>query len=138
MFLIIDTSKKLYLALSKNDQIIGQFKGEFLKQSEKLLLTFDKLLSKNKVKLKDLKAIFVNVGPGSFTGLRVGIDSANALAFSLNIPLVGIKEKEMNNESLAETGFIKFQKGKISKMLLPIYAQKPHITKVRKRKTSPI
>lgn len=46
------------------------------------------LLKKNGIETKQLAAIAVHPGPGSFTGLRVGITTANTLAFSLNIPVM--------------------------------------------------
>lgn len=60
-------------------------------QSQELLPKIDKLLRLNKVKFSNLKAIAVYQGPGSYTGLRVGIAVANLLAWSLNIPVIGIK-----------------------------------------------
>lgn len=50
----------------------------------------DELLRKHKLGLKDLSEIKVNPGPGSFTGLRVGISIANALGYQLKIPVNGI------------------------------------------------
>lgn len=60
-------------------------------QSQELLPKINKLLESHKVKLSNLKAIAVFQGPGSYTGLRVGISVANALAWSLDIPVVEIK-----------------------------------------------
>ncbi len=42
---------------------------------------------------KKIKRIFVNSGPGSFTGTRVGVSIANALSFSLNIPVNNLKNR---------------------------------------------
>jgi tRNA threonylcarbamoyl adenosine modification protein YeaZ len=50
----------------------------------------DKLIKKNKIEKSQLTGIIVSTGPGSFTGLRVGMASAKALAISLKVPLVGI------------------------------------------------
>lgn len=59
-------------------------------QSKELLPKIDKFLNKNKIKLQDLQAIVVFQGPGSYTGLRVGISVANSLAWSLDISVIGI------------------------------------------------
>jgi tRNA threonylcarbamoyl adenosine modification protein YeaZ len=58
--------------------------------SEIFLENIKKLLEKISKDKKDLEGIFVISGPGSYTALRVGIVVANALAFSLNIPIYGL------------------------------------------------
>jgi len=63
--------------------------------SQTLLLAIDKLLKNQKAKITDLKAIVVSQGPGSYTGLRVGISVANALGFTLQIPVIPTKEKDL-------------------------------------------
>lgn len=60
-------------------------------QHAKLLLPFiDQLLAKANLTLQDLDAIVVGVGPGSFTGIRIGVSVANALSLALRKPLIGI------------------------------------------------
>ena len=59
--------------------------------SQVLLPLIEKILKKNKVNFKDLKEIEVETGPGSFTGLRVGVAVANSLGFALGIPVNGKK-----------------------------------------------
>ena len=48
------------------------------------------IMKKSGFELKDLNAVAVTIGPGSYTGLRVGLASAKGLCYSLNIPLIGI------------------------------------------------
>ncbi len=55
--------------------------------SQGLLELIDKIVKKGKIKLEDLDQVKVNIGPGSFTGLRVGVSVANALGYSLGIPV---------------------------------------------------
>lgn len=89
--LIIDTS-------DSQETIVGlriNSKEYFLKGKSKVLKAqnvlplITKILKRHKLKPADLTAIKVNRGPGSFTGLRVGIAVANTLAWSLKIPVNG-------------------------------------------------
>jgi len=60
-----------------------------LNREQIILVMIDKILKKYKIEAKNLSAIQVNVGPGSYTGLRVGLAIANALSFTLKIPVNG-------------------------------------------------
>ncbi len=55
-----------------------------------LIPMINELLLKNKLTIKDIKAIAVSEGPGSFTGIRIGISTARALAQCLNLPAIGV------------------------------------------------
>lgn len=85
--LVIDTSSNQHIAAGL--QIDGKL--DIIEQkidtrkAQVVLPLFDKLLKKNNLKMSDISAIEVNTGPGSFTGIRVGISIANALAFALGI-----------------------------------------------------
>lgn len=57
--------------------------------SQVLLSMIDKLLKENKLSISDISEVKVNVGPGSFTGLRVGLAVANTLGYLLKIPVNG-------------------------------------------------
>lgn len=61
--------------------------------SQILLVLIDELLRNHKIKFTDLTEIKVNVGPGSYTGLRVGVAVANTLSFLLKIPVNGKRNK---------------------------------------------
>jgi len=62
--------------------------------SERILPAADWLLKTLGITLRDLAAVAVSQGPGSFTGLRAGIATAKGLAFSLGVPLFGIPTLE--------------------------------------------
>ena len=64
-------------------------------KSQALLPLIEKILEEKKIKLHDLTEIQVNPGPGSFTGIRVGLTIANTLAFLLKIPVNGKPLGEM-------------------------------------------
>lgn len=93
MILSIDTSTAkngivLYSAGKKKVGFQKQWVGQ--KQAEDLLTEIDKLLKEKNNKLKDIEAIGIYRGPGSYTGLRVGMTIANTLGWALNIPVIEI------------------------------------------------
>lgn len=96
MILGINTaSEEVSIALFEPKKIEKEISWRFYAtQSRELLPKIDQLLKKNRVKLSDLEAIAVYQGPGSYTGLRVGISIANTMAWALDIPLVGIKNQK--------------------------------------------
>lgn len=100
--------------------------------SAELLGKIEKLYHQAKKEIKQTSGIIVNAGPGSFTGLRIGLSVANALAYDLNIPIVGV-EKGHQTDVLIERG-IKFIDGKktFSKPILPEYGAEPRITRAKK------
>ncbi|MEW6407685.1 MAG: tRNA (adenosine(37)-N6)-threonylcarbamoyltransferase complex dimerization subunit type 1 TsaB [Patescibacteria group bacterium] len=169
MILLINTTEdKSQIALIKNSKILAQaiFEAE-LSHSEKLLPEISKLfkleslqklvaagfsLRRQGFSLRDLEAIIVITGPGSYTGCRVGVATANALAFSLDIPIIGInkfeiyknprlcqdfggqaKEKDFFGKKtilkIIQIACKKLKKKKIEKITLPFYEKPPHITK---------
>jgi len=85
MKLYIDTSdnKKTIIGL---DNQLEEFTSTNYR-SQQLVALIEKVLTKQKKELKDLTAIEINLGPGSFTGLRIGVAVANALSWALDIPL---------------------------------------------------
>lgn len=56
------------------------------------------------IKLKDTEAIAVTAGPGSYTGLRIGLAAAKGLSFGLNIPLIAINLLEMMAQAIKTEG----------------------------------
>ena len=99
--------------------------------SEQLLLEIKRLLANYHINKSNLLAIIGAVGPGSYTGARIGITTANALAFSLNIPIFG-----SNKETFSKSDWNKLEsKLKIldhfALPILPVYKAPPFITKSR-------
>lgn len=58
--------------------------------AERLMLLVEEVLEKAKIGFQELDAIAVSEGPGSYTGLRIGVSTAKGLAFGLNKPLIGV------------------------------------------------
>jgi tRNA A37 threonylcarbamoyladenosine modification protein TsaB len=95
--------------------------------SESLTDRIAVFLKKQKVKVRDFKKIVVVIGPGHFSRIRSGVTTANALAFALNIPVVGIKVQNSYD-------WKKISKMSGKKMALPFYGKEPNITKAKPKK----
>lgn len=84
---------KLYINTSSSEKIVVGIDGKNYeteareRSSQKLLPFIDEVLTKNGKTVKDITEIGVATGPGSFTGLRVGVSVANALGWVLKIPV---------------------------------------------------
>lgn len=74
------------------------------RHGEELLTRIDHLLSANGVPLAELGGIVVGTGPGAFTGLRVGLATAKALAHGLGIPIAGVASSEALLAAVAREG----------------------------------
>jgi len=90
MKLFIDTSDSQKTIVGLDDQRLEKPTGP--DKSQQALLLIDQILKKNKKKINDITEIEVNLGPGSFTGLKVGVTIANALGFALDIPVNGRRQ----------------------------------------------
>ena len=89
----IETSTKACsVALHKNGELIvcREDVTTNFSHSEKLLKFISKLFSDARLSLSDLDAIAVSMGPGSYTGLRIGVSTAKGLCYGLDIPLISI------------------------------------------------
>lgn len=86
---------KLYIDTSDGEKITVGIDGEKFEtearkdKSQKLLPFIDELLKKKGKETKDITEIEINTGPGSYTGLRVGVSVANTLGWVLGIPVNG-------------------------------------------------
>jgi tRNA threonylcarbamoyl adenosine modification protein YeaZ len=88
LILAIDTSTHfLSIALYKDGQIFCSTKNS-LDHSENLVKILDKILSLSEVRLKDINLLAVNIGPGSFTGLRIGLCFVKFLAKYFRLKIV--------------------------------------------------
>ncbi|HEX3268222.1 MAG TPA: tRNA (adenosine(37)-N6)-threonylcarbamoyltransferase complex dimerization subunit type 1 TsaB [Gaiellaceae bacterium] len=68
----------------------GEVLGERASRAVRALADADDLLREAKMDLSELGGIVVGVGPGSFTGLRLGLAAARGLAFALDVPVAGV------------------------------------------------
>ncbi|MBQ2938033.1 MAG: tRNA (adenosine(37)-N6)-threonylcarbamoyltransferase complex dimerization subunit type 1 TsaB [Clostridia bacterium] len=106
--LCIDTSSNLCsVAILENTTLINKLElNNGLTHSETLMPLIKNLLDSSKINLKDIDLLAVDIGPGSFTGLRIGIATVKAFSDSLNIPCVGISSLEILAYNIKDNGII--------------------------------
>jgi tRNA threonylcarbamoyladenosine biosynthesis protein TsaB len=85
------------------------------------------LLEGQHKKIEDLTSIVCFAGPGSFTGLRIGLTVGNALAYGLGIPVVGSQDPDWIHGAIA-----RLRSGEKSLIALPVYGAPANITAPRK------
>lgn len=93
-----------------------------------LLSRVETLLASQNKSLRNIDGIVGYTGPGSFTGLRIGLTVANTLAYALSIPIVGVADEE----NWIQRGKSRLQNGEHDPVVLPEYGASPHITQQRK------
>ncbi|HLS70386.1 MAG TPA: tRNA (adenosine(37)-N6)-threonylcarbamoyltransferase complex dimerization subunit type 1 TsaB [Chitinophagaceae bacterium] len=98
VLLYINTAgKNLEIALSAEDNIYTyENSTHFQAQAEFINIGIENVIEKANKKIKDLNAIVVCSGPGSYTGLRVGLSTAKGICFAMNIPLIFISSLELH------------------------------------------
>lgn len=90
--LAVDTSTKMgSVALTKDEELIAQIQLNVeTTHTERLLPAIENLFGQTGLKLQEVEGLAVAIGPGSFTGLRIGLATMKGFAQAQNLPLVGV------------------------------------------------
>lgn len=106
--LAIETSSKICgVAISENDKIIDEILIEDENtHSVKVMPTIDEILKKNKLELDDIELFTCDIGPGSFTGIRIGIATVKGFADFSNKYVYGVSSLENLAYNVKESGII--------------------------------
>ena len=116
------------LALYEGDKQLTAKNWQAHRQlAETIHTTIDEMLQSQKKSAHDIEGIVAYQGPGSFTGLRIGLSVANALAYSLAIPAVAATGSTWQVDGIRD-----LLRGKSSEVLLPEYGADVHITEQKK------
>ena len=99
--LAIDTSAGAgSVAISNNKKIIGEyFINTSLTHSRTLMPMVENLCINTSTDISEIEAIAVNAGPGSFTGVRIGVAAAKGLAFQKDLPCISDRKSTRLNSS---------------------------------------
>ena len=98
LILNIETAtKNCSVALSKAGKTLAirELSEQNFSHAEKLHVFIEELFLETNLKLQDLNAVGVSQGPGSYTGLRIGISAAKGLCYALSIPLIALDTLEI-------------------------------------------
>ena len=95
-YLVLDTSfLYINIYIVNHDEVIKDCKLKVEKDmSNKILPLLRKLLSEVNMRISDINKIFITIGPGSFTGVRIGLTVAKVVSWGLDIPLIPISTLE--------------------------------------------
>ena len=97
LILNIETATKVCsvsLSLDGEEIITKEMKSEKFSHSENLNVFIESIFQETKYHINNLDAVSVSKGPGSYTGLRIGVSSAKGLCYALDIPLISIDSLE--------------------------------------------
>lgn len=88
------TDAQASVALYQNGHVVETLIDSAQRHEETVMPAVQKLLEEAKIKPQNLTALAVDIGPGSFTGVRIGVCHANAMAYALHIPVVQVNALE--------------------------------------------
>ena len=137
--LSFDTSGEiLSIAVFDDEKKMASFESSgFVRHSSILLASIQKLLAGKKIKPGQIDVIAVGLGPGSFTGLRVGVTAAKVLAYALKKKIVGVSSLDAVASGMADAEgvFTLALDARRQKYYIAVYQRKAgHLLKVRKLK----
>ena len=101
--LLIDThSSEINICIYKDHRIYDKYTEIFANQSSMLIPKIVEILNKNNLNISDINEVIVVNGPGSFTGVRIGVVVAKTISYALNVPIYSISSlalKAIGNNS---------------------------------------
>ena len=116
--LIIDAAKDkiFFTIIADNKSYTSEFSNN-RENFDKLTILLLKFLEKNDLNIKNISNIFVNQGPGKFSGVRASLATAKGLSFANKIDLYGFSSDQVNNQNYVEIIEL-FNKGLLIKNLI--------------------
>lgn len=124
MIVLLDTSTTVCKVAVIHEEERHDFTWEAGRALAKGLLRF---IQEKAGDIHEIQGIGVMKGPGSFTGLRIGLTVANTLADSLHVPIVGAQGHDWQDQALR-----RIRAGGDERIVMPEYGAEAHITQPRK------
>ena len=97
-------TKSCSVALARDGQLVAvkEEVSEQYSHSEQLTVFIEQLLQQEGLNVSDLDAIAVSSGPGSYTGLRIGVSTAKGLCYASDMPLISISTLEAMSQLMKD------------------------------------
>ena len=129
MIMLLDTSTPVCkLTLVDGDQHFDYEVETGRELARDLLAILRDKLAEHGWNFDDITALGVMKGPGSFTGLRIGLTVMNTLASDRGIPIVGVED----SENWRDQALARLQNGETDHLVMPHYGSEAHITQQKK------
>lgn len=128
MILALDTSTPTCRVYIVSDKATKEYEWEIGRGlADGILGYLRERLQENNFDWSEISAIAACKGPGSFTGLRIGLTVLNTIADTMDIPIIG-----ETGEDWLERSLKRIELGESDELVMPLYGREPNITKPRK------
>lgn len=129
MIICLETSGPVCsVALCSPDGVVGiRESNDERSHAAKLTVFIQELLAEAGIKAADLSAVAVSKGPGSYTGLRIGVSAAKGIAYGAAIPLIGIETSLSMYHGISEEERLKYGLGPDSLLIPAIDARRMEV-----------
>jgi tRNA threonylcarbamoyladenosine biosynthesis protein TsaB len=115
ILLFIDTAgEKAIVALSEDSNLLAMETNEQSNTHASFVqVAIESIVAKANIKMQSIDAVVVTMGPGSYTGLRVGLATAKGIAYALNKPLIGLSTLALLAKHASTHPFVEAHKNKL-------------------------
>ncbi len=120
LILSIETSEKICsIALGSDYELIGTLEiSDEKSHASMLTILIEKLLREKDIEINSLDAIAISKGPGSFTGLRIGVSCAKGICYALGLPLISVNTLQLLAQGFLQSLFLRKMKLETTDLLL--------------------
>ncbi len=121
-FIIDAANEKIIFAIIDEKQSYTTSYANSRENFDHFMMHILNFLNKKKMKIGDISRIYVNIGPGKFTSLRISLTIAKAISLSNNAELVGFKSEDLINKNYRNLTKLKKKKLFINSLIKPMYS----------------
>jgi tRNA threonylcarbamoyladenosine biosynthesis protein TsaB len=120
LILSIETSEKICsIALGSDYELIGTLEiSDEKSHASMLTVLIEKLLHEKDIKINQLNAVAISKGPGSYTGLRIGVSCAKGISYALQLPLISVNTLQSLAQGFIQSRYVSKMKIECNNLLL--------------------